>query len=147
MDQIIVFLTHSFTIQIMFCGISHSKRLKISELGVCQKLSYSNTFCLLGLDDPTHQTNILSRSGHNLLFLGPINSVLSMAALMFLIPQFSSAVFPQGTDKTYVLIYNSCIALKVTQYFFKIFFSDTSDLFHSDMPNLYPVTWTRCHNT
>ena len=147
MDQIIVFLTHSFIIQIMFCGISHSKRLKISELGVCQKLSYSNTFCLLGLDDPTHQTNILSRSGHNLLFLGPINSVLSMAALMFLIPQFSLAVFPQGTDKTYVLIYNSCIAQKVTQYFLKIFFSDISDLFHSDMPNLYPVTWTRCHNT
>ena len=86
MDQIIVFLTHSFIIYIIFCGISHCKRLKISEFGVCQTLSCSNTFSLPGLDDPTHQTNILSRSGHNLFFLGPINSVLSMAALIVLIP-------------------------------------------------------------
>ena len=66
----------------MFCGIFHSKRLKISEFGVCQKLSCSSTFCLPGLDDPTHQTNILSRSGRNLLFFSQFSSVAQSCPIL-----------------------------------------------------------------
>lgn len=96
----------------------HNKRYKISEFGICQKHPCSNTFCLPGLADPTHQTNILSRSGHNMFFLGSIHIFCPCYGCPYSPNSTIFFIFSQGADKTYVLMYNSCITLKVSSIIF-----------------------------
>lgn len=106
------------------------------NLGVCQKHPCSNTFCLplvSGIDDPSHQTNILSSSEHNLFLLGPIHIFDPFYGCLYSpILQFSSVSFPRMQTKPINSSMMAVLPWKLSDIFLNILFwyfwtSDISD--------------------